>query len=92
MVNRIPQTGQRYRITTSTVAIMSAEGHSIAVTIPTGGIVEVVDGAIDGDRLTGVRSEGRSVVMFTRDLLERGEELVGETIPGDDKRTRGHRT
>jgi len=40
-----------------------------------GGIVEVADGQIEGDRLMDVQWEGRTVMMFAQDLRARGEEL-----------------
>ncbi len=72
-----PKHGQRLRLTTPTIAIQSdGESHKTIVTIPMGGIVEVADGQIEGDRLMDVQWEGRTVMMFAQDLRARGEELV----------------
>ena len=69
--------GQRYRLRTSTIAILhDGEGHKTIVTIPLGDIVEVAEGAIDGDRLIDVRWDGKAVMMFTQDLRDRGRKLI----------------
>lgn len=67
--------GQRYRMKTPTVAIMAHDGHNTPITIPRGGIVEVVDGPLDGDRLLDVCWDGKMMMMFTTDIRERGERL-----------------
>ena len=73
----IQMCGRRYRLTTPTIAILPPddEGHKTTVTIPMGGVVEVTDGAIDGDRLIDVLWEGQAVTMFTQDLRARGLRL-----------------
>jgi len=70
-------TGQRYRLTTPTLAIMSLDGQNLPVTVPMGSIVQVKDGPLDGDRLIDVVWDGRTVSMFTIDLRDRGERVDG---------------
>jgi hypothetical protein len=48
------------------------------VTIPKNAIVEVVSGSKD-DRMTDVRWQEQSVMMFAQDLQERGELI--ESVP-----------
>jgi len=54
----------------------SSDGLSFA-TIPIGAEIEVVDGPLDGNRLLDVRWEGKSVMMFTNDIRDRGERVDG---------------
>ena len=69
--------GQRYRMKTPTLAIMAHNGQNIPVTIPMGGEIEIVGGPLDGERLLDVEWEGKTVMMFTIDIRERGELLNG---------------
>jgi len=75
--------GTRYCLKTATVAVApeEAEGHKVAITIPAGGIVEVLRTCADGERLLMVQWEGKLCEMFTEDLRERGE-VVGVTSAG----------
>jgi hypothetical protein len=77
--------GQRYRIKTPALAFTahdaqktpaSSTDNSSFTTIPVGAEIEVV-GPVDGNRLLGVRWEGKSVMMFTNDIRERGERIDG---------------
>ena len=69
--------GQRFRMQTPTLAILSQDGHRIPVTIPQGATVEVIEGPLDGNRLVDVAWEGKTVMMFTIDLRERGARIDG---------------
>jgi hypothetical protein len=68
-------TGQLYRLNT-------ADGHNLPVTVPSGSIVQVKNGPLDGERLIDVVWDGRTVSMFTIDLRDRGE-CVGD-LPGNN--------
>ena len=68
-------TGQRYRLNTPTLAILTLDGHNLPVTVPMGSIVQVKNGPLDGDRLIDVVWDGRTVSMFTIDLRDRGEHI-----------------
>jgi len=76
--------GQMYRLKTPTLAILSEDGPSTPVSsscglsltkIPTGAEVEVIGGPLNGNRLVDVRWEGKSVMVFTNDIRDRGERL-----------------
>ena len=68
-------TGQRYRLNTPTLAILTLDGQNLPVTVPMGSIVQVKNGPLDGDRLIDVVWDGRTVSMFTIDLRDRGEQI-----------------
>ena len=70
--------GQRYRIRTPTLAIMDHDGHKIPIMVPVGSEITVVDGPLDGNRLLDVEWAGKTVMMFTTDIRERGEQLDGD--------------
>ena len=67
--------GQRYRMKTPPLAIVAHDGQNASVTIPKGGEAEVVDGAVGDNGLVDVSWEGKSVMMFTNDIRDRGEPL-----------------
>ena len=70
--------GERFRMKTPTLAIMAQDGAKIPVMIPKGAEVEVLDGPLNGNRLVDVRWEGKTVMVFTNDIRDRGERL--ETV------------
>ena len=70
--------GQRYRLNSPTLAILNGDGQHTPVTVPMGGIVEVVAGPLDGNRLVDVKWDGKPLMMFTIDIRERGELLDGD--------------
>jgi hypothetical protein len=74
--------GEKYRIATSTVAITSSKEGRAIVTIPKKAIVEVVSSVLNDERLVEILYQDRPLVMFTRDLRERGQYLAG----GKDRR------
>jgi hypothetical protein len=68
--------GQRYRLKESTLAIITVDGKNHPTTIPSGAIIkQLVDGPMDGNRLVDVAWDGKTVMMFTTDLSERGVKL-----------------
>jgi len=71
----MPIRGQRYRLNTPTLAIVSRDGRHSPVTVPLGAVVKVIDGAVDGNRLVDVRWDGKTVMMFTTDIRERCDRL-----------------
>jgi hypothetical protein len=56
--------GPRFRTTTPTQAVLIQDGPNVAVTVPAGSIVEVVDGPLDSNRLMDVQWDGKIVMMF----------------------------
>jgi hypothetical protein len=76
--------GQRFRLKSPTLAIMAQDGESTLVssssglsltTIPIGAEVQIIGGPLNGNRLLDVRSEGKSIMVFTNDIRDRGEPL-----------------
>ena len=63
--------GNRYRLNTPTLAIVKIDGQQSPVTVPSGAVVKVVDGPLNGNRLVDVNWEGKTVMMFTTDIRER---------------------
>ena len=67
--------GERFRMKSPTLAIMAQDGAKIPVMIPKGAEVEILDGPLNGNRLVDVRWEGKSIMVFTNDIRDRGEPL-----------------
>jgi hypothetical protein len=76
--------GQLYRIKTPTLAIMAQDGQKTPVsssgglslkTIPIGAEVEVIGGPLNGNRLVDVRWDGKTVMVFTNDIRDRGDRV-----------------
>ena len=70
-----PQVGQRYRLKNSTLAIMKNGGRHTPFTVPGGGIVQVVPGPFDENRMVEVEWEGKTLLVFPSDLRERSEPI-----------------
>jgi len=60
----------RYRITQPTNAMFEESGRHVARHVPTNAII-LIDGTLNGDRLTNVRWDDQDVMMFTQDLRTR---------------------
>jgi len=71
----MPMRGQQYRLNTPTLAIIKLDGQNCPTTIPSGAVVQVISGPLDGDRLIDVKWDGKTGVMFTTDIRERGKRL-----------------
>jgi len=76
---------QMYRLKTPTLAILAEDAQSTPVsssgglsltTIPTGAEVEVIGGPLNGNRLVDARWAGKTVMVFTNDIRDRGERLL----------------
>jgi hypothetical protein len=73
--------GKRYRLTSDTLAIESVNERRIAVTVPTGEIVEVIRGSRPDDtRMVDVKWNGKVLVIFAEDLQRRGENITGRNV------------
>ena len=70
--------GERYRITSPTLALFEQDGRHVAHTVPTGAIVALDSNGFDGNKLVKVTWDGEAVMMFTQDLRSRSE-LVKRT-------------
>ena len=67
--------GSSYRLKTPTLGIISEDGHRKSVIIPIGAVVRVISGPLDNNRLVDVIWEDKSIMMFTQDVRERGEQV-----------------
>jgi hypothetical protein len=64
---------EHYRLNTSTLAIMTLPNEKpIPVTIPQGALIRVVADQLHGTDFVSVKWDGKTVMMFTSDLRERG--------------------
>jgi hypothetical protein len=66
--------GYQFRMTTPTVAIENPNDPRI-LQVPIGTSVTVIGGPATGSSVVDVEWDGRRVMMFTRDLLERAERI-----------------
>ena len=62
------QSGERFRLTRSAMAIALRDGRHTAIMVPAGVIIELLNGPFDGTRLMDVRYEGELIMMFTDDM------------------------
>jgi hypothetical protein len=67
--------GQRFKINSPTLAI-DPPGATKFLHVPDGSWVTVIGETSDGNQLVSVDWDGRTVLMFTRDLIERGERIA----------------
>jgi hypothetical protein len=67
----MPTRGRRYRLTTATLAIVKLEGQNHPTTVPTGAVIKVADGPLNGNRLVDVKWEDKTVMMFATGIRER---------------------
>jgi hypothetical protein len=74
------------RLMKATLGVATAT--RIAERVPEGAIIEIRVEPEESSRLIDVIWEGRPMMMFMRDLLDRGEELLDDADdwPGDDER------
>ena len=57
-------------------AIGCADGKRVAVTVPSGAVIKIVSGPTSGDdRMVHALWDGKVVMMFTIDVIERGTEV-----------------
>lgn len=62
----------RYRLKTSTLALLQHDGRQVARTVPAGAIVEI-DVTPKGDKLVEVLWDGKKLMMFFEDMQSRAE-------------------
>jgi hypothetical protein len=63
--------GDKFRIVTPTIGIMSVNGRRAIVTIPKNSVVEVVTTLLGNERMVDVLWKSYSLLMFVQDLRER---------------------
>ena len=73
------QKNERFRLTRYAMAIAMREERHVAIIVPEGAIIEVLNGPFDGTRLMDVRYEGELVMMFTDDMKTHTDLVNGET-------------
>ena len=71
--------GERFRLTRYAMAIALRDERHVAIMVPEGAIIEVLNGPFDGTRLMDVRYEGELVMMFTDDMKTHTEQVKGGT-------------
>jgi len=59
---------QRYRLNILTLAIINHDGQNCPTTIPSGAVIQVITGPLQGDRLIDVKWDGKTGMMFTTDI------------------------
>ena len=69
--------GERFRLTRYAMAIALRDERHVAIMVPEGAIIEVLNGPFDGTRLMDVRYEGELVMMFTDDMKTHTEQVKG---------------
>ena len=72
---------ETYKLNSALLAIYTLDGERMPVMVPSGATVTITDGPLDGLRLVDVLWEGKTVVVFTVDLRDRGT-LVVDGKPG----------
>ena len=65
--------GQSFRIKRSLLALERPDGHAKGFHLPPGEIVTVKAGPLNGELIVDVDWKGRTVMMFTQDLVDHGE-------------------
>ena len=65
----------RYRITSSTIALFLEEGRHVARMVPAGSVITIDSEKFDGDKLVEVLWSEKKVMMFTQDIRSRGEKV-----------------
>ena len=66
---------QRFQFNIPTLAIVELDGHRTTMYVPADDIVTVKNGPLNGGRLVDVDWNGRTVMMFARDLRERASQV-----------------
>jgi hypothetical protein len=69
--------GKRYRLADPALAIMNQDGQRFRMTIPPGGVVEVVAGPLNEDWLLEVIWKEKALTMFAIDVREHAELVDG---------------
>jgi hypothetical protein len=71
--------GRTYQLKSPAWGIFTLGGQKSPVVIPTGGTVQVIAADTNGNRLVDVMWEGKTIMMFTTDLQDRGELVSSHT-------------
>ena len=60
--------GEFLRLTRTAMAIAQRDSRNVAIMVPEGAIIELLNGPFDGVRLMDVRYSGEIIMMFTNDM------------------------
>jgi len=71
--------GDFFRLTRTAMAIAQRDSRNVAIMIPEGAVIELLDGPFDGVRLMDVRYNGEVIMMFTNDMEHHTEIVRAET-------------
>ena len=71
--------GQFFRLTRYAMAIAQRDSRNVAIMVPEGAIIEVLNGPFDGVRLMDVRYGGEIIMMFTNDMENHTEIIKAKT-------------
>jgi hypothetical protein len=70
---------RRFKLNTSTTAILNENSQRTMVTIPANAVVTLVDGDVEGNGFVKVRYQDKILSMFAFDLRTRGERVLGQS-------------
>jgi len=72
--------GQCFRLTRYAMAIAQRDSRNVAIMVPEGAIIEVLNGPFDGVRLMDVRYNDEIIMMFTNDMATHTELIKAKTV------------
>jgi hypothetical protein len=61
------------------MAIAQRDSRNVAIMVPEGAIIELLNGPFDGVRLMDVRYDGEVIMMFTNDMENHTEVMKAKT-------------
>jgi hypothetical protein len=71
----MPVLGYSYRLKIPTLAIIKLDGQNHPTTVPSGAIVKMINGPLNGNRLVDMTWDGKTIMMFASDIRERAVRL-----------------
>ena len=71
--------GEFFRLTRTAMAIAQRDSRNVAIMVPEGAIIELLNGPFDGVRLMDVRYDGEVIMMFTNDMENHTEVMKAKT-------------
>ena len=67
--------GKQFRLKTATLCTENRDGILYGVRVPVGGVITVLRGPVEDDRMVDILWNQRPLTMFAQDLRDRGEEV-----------------
>ncbi len=68
--------GEFFRLTRTAMAIAQRDSRNVAIMVPDGAIIELLNGPFDGVRLMDVRYDGEVIMMFTNDMENHTKKVI----------------